>query len=976
MNAQIQLHRSIRLFCCLGIFSISMHLSAQPGDLPWDPDPDCTSIVTTGKVVVSCGVVTDMPPQAQYTVAVMDMIGALPAAGRIDVSASTDVYHHDSWRVDSIGNIFGLTIDNCANIYVTATSNYSSDFFGYEATIRYGEIGGGVNSTAAAGTVYKLDATTGQATVFAVLPQQAYNFDHYPCEGFTQINRTTGPGLGNIIFDDVNFQFYVTNFEDGRIYRIDTTGTILDSYDPGLYDDGVPGVSDLEDLAYGLDINNDFTELFYGNIGDYFNNTLPGVYSIPINPDGSFVGTVDNSVMPAGASWDNYVGDEQFHYELQPEPSGIGSVAFFSDMEFTTNGDLLIGQRIGCQSSIQSSYNHGGQAILLQDGGAGIYDVLGGIIYTSNGALSDQNAYGGVSEFLNPNGTTEFIFSSADILNEQGPHGILTIEEYNYGNAGNPASPAGVVSYGLNMFNDPKGVGGDVYMFKECACEVECPLEIVTQDIVVCSNEPFDLTYNQQGGSAELDPIWTDENGAIVDPVGLSLQNDNCAPETTTFYLTAFCIQDSEETYLDSLTVTVITDDLLPFIEVIEEPCFIDVLIDADCDEFLELVGDLPTIGPGDAGTVSLDVIQTTDDICTSLNIELSYDCACALNELIVVEEDCEDGTFYINIDFEQENSGDGFTILDQNGEEIGSWTYDELPLQIGPFTGDATTEYSLTIEDNLVIGCEAFANFGPVYCNMSIETQAQDPVCTDGFGSLEITNIVGGLAPYIYSIDGGVTFSTEPLFENLPPDSYEVVVQDATGEEVENIEVIFNPQDIEIALETEVELELGDSYQLNLFTNIPPGDIQSIEWSPATGLSCTDCPNPIATPVVGTVYTVLITDINGCTEEAQVEFRVESTESIYIPNVFTPDDDGTNDLFMIYAKDGTVRQINTFLVFSRWGETVFRGTNFQPNDPAYGWDGMHRGKPMNPAVFAYYAIVEMMDGRIVLYEGDVTLVR
>jgi hypothetical protein len=77
----------------------------------------------------------------------------------------------------------------------------------------------------------------------------------------------------------------------------------------------------------------------------------------------------------------------------------------------------------------------------------------------------------------------------------------------------------------------------------------------------------------------------------------------------------------------------------------------------------------------------------------------------------------------------------------------------------------------------------------------------------------------------------------------------------------------------------------------------------------------------------------------------------------------------------MVFAGDDVV-EIKSFLVFSRWGETVFQYFNFQPNDPAYGWDGRHRGDVMNPAVFTWFALVEFIDGQEVLYEGDVTLMR
>jgi hypothetical protein len=54
----------------------------------------------------------------------------------------------------------------------------------------------------------------------------------------------------------------------------------------------------------------------------------------------------------------------------------------------------------------------------------------------------------------------------------------------------------------------------------------------------------------------------------------------------------------------------------------------------------------------------------------------------------------------------------------------------------------------------------------------------------------------------------------------------------------------------------------------------------------------------------------------------------------------------------------------------------VFTDKDFQPNDPSHGWDGRHKGQLLVPAVFVYYAEIRLIDGRVLLYKGDVTLVR
>jgi hypothetical protein len=673
--------------------------------------------VTTSIVAVTCGTTPTIPEEERWTFGLINITDALPAAGRIDVTFNQDMYHHPSWHIDSIGNVFGLTIDHCGNIYTTASSNYSSFFFTVESILQYGNIGGGVDDLDAAGTIYKIDGETGQATPFAVLPQQAYTFEHFTCEGFLPdpVIRTTGPGLGNITFNVETLQFYVTNFEDGRIYRLDTLGNILDSYDPLQYDNGAAGVNELTELAYGITTSNDDSELFFGTCGSGFGVGTSNIYSIPLNPDGSFVGTIDNTNLPAGATWDNYVGSEQLHAQVTPS----ANTSFVSDLEFTPDDNLLVGNRVGCNNSIQTSYNHGGRALIYQDDGAGIYNDLISIIYTSDGIFDDNNAYGGVTVYENPDGTIEYVFSSADILNEEGPHGIVVLPEGVYGDIFTPAAPAGAISYTTDLtFDDPKGIGGDVIIFKECACQKFCPEEIETEPLVVCSNEPFSLTFSPLNGNADISATWTDEEGnPIADPDNVSITHTDCAPGVYEFYLTSVCQEDLNVEFSDTLQVTVVTDDLSPFITTIEEDCFIDVLIDAGCEDFISIVGDIPVIGPGDSGTVTIDLVQTTDPVCTEFSVDLSFDCSCVLSNFSVVEEDCEENQFLVTVDLEGVNTGDTFSVIDQDGNPLGTFSYSDLPIQLGPFTGDSESEYTLTIEDEDLIGCGGSVSFGPTYC-------------------------------------------------------------------------------------------------------------------------------------------------------------------------------------------------------------------------------------------------------------------
>jgi gliding motility-associated-like protein len=101
----------------------------------------------------------------------------------------------------------------------------------------------------------------------------------------------------------------------------------------------------------------------------------------------------------------------------------------------------------------------------------------------------------------------------------------------------------------------------------------------------------------------------------------------------------------------------------------------------------------------------------------------------------------------------------------------------------------------------------------------------------------------------------------------------------------------------------------------------------------------------------------------------------VEEGAAVYVPNAFSPNGDNINDVFTLYPGP-QVLNIKSFLVFDRWGETVYRYESAAPGEPAMGWDGTHRGRLMNPAVFTWFAEIELVNGAVKILQGDVNLVR
>ena len=181
-------------------------------------------------------------------------------------------------------------------------------------------------------------------------------------------------------------------------------------------------------------------------------------------------------------------------------------------------------------------------------------------------------------------------------------------------------------------------------------------------------------------------------------------------------------------------------------------------------------------------------------------------------------------------------------------------------------------------------------------------------------------------------------------------------------------IEVQATPQQIVLGLTSNITSQI-------------PGLIDSIVWTPDSTLDCRTCPNPVATPKqTATYYATVYYSLDGvtCTNTAQVTITILNNcgESIiYVPNTFTPNGDGVNDVFMIRGLAAT--KIHYFRVFDRWGKLVFESLNGNPNESKWGWDGTDQnGKKQSPAVYVYTYEIECINGNIVTGQGNVTLVR
>jgi len=140
--------------------------------------------------------------------------------------------------------------------------------------------------------------------------------------------------------------------------------------------------------------------------------------------------------------------------------------------------------------------------------------------------------------------------------------------------------------------------------------------------------------------------------------------------------------------------------------------------------------------------------------------------------------------------------------------------------------------------------------------------------------------------------------------------------------------------------------------------------------WTPATGLSDDSIANPKARPAVTTTYYLHQKDFkfDETVDSVTVVVTSDCADDIFIPNIFSPNNDGNNDV--LYVRSHNLKDMK-FCIYNRWGEMVF-----ESKDINKGWDGRYKKGECNTGVYVYYLTGTLKDGKQVFKKGDVTLFR
>lgn len=150
---------------------------------------------------------------------------------------------------------------------------------------------------------------------------------------------------------------------------------------------------------------------------------------------------------------------------------------------------------------------------------------------------------------------------------------------------------------------------------------------------------------------------------------------------------------------------------------------------------------------------------------------------------------------------------------------------------------------------------------------------------------------------------------------------------------------------------------------------------IYSVSWGNDSTLSCNTCLTPKATPFVTTAYVITVTSEFGCPNSDTVAIHLYCDKSqIFVPNTFTPNGDGQNDVF--YPRGRGISMVKSFRIYNRWGQLLFERSNIQLNDATNAWDGSFQGDLPRPDVYVYALEAVCDAGDEVNLKGDVTIIR
>ncbi len=275
---------------------------------------------------------------------------------------------------------------------------------------------------------------------------------------------------------------------------------------------------------------------------------------------------------------------------------------------------------------------------------------------------------------------------------------------------------------------------------------------------------------------------------------------------------------------------------------------------------------------------------------------------------------------------------------------------------------------FQVTITDSY--GCTASITDTIVQpSQLDVDINNINPSCP-GFNDGQINiSVNSGIPPFQLSVNGQV--QTSLTLSNLAPGVYDIQLTDSSTCSFNQSITLANPPSIYISIWRDATVNWGDTVNLSAYVQ-GQGPL-SYSWSPS--VSCGTCLNPVVVAEGLQVYTLQVTDANGCTASDSITINVlDFNCDIFFPNAFSPNGDNLNDSWIPEALP-CVELFEEILIFDRWGSLVYGARGLAID--AAGWNGKFRGQDASSSVYVYMVKLRYANGQISdWFTGDINLIR
>lgn len=301
------------------------------------------------------------------------------------------------------------------------------------------------------------------------------------------------------------------------------------------------------------------------------------------------------------------------------------------------------------------------------------------------------------------------------------------------------------------------------------------------------------------------------------------------------------------------------------------------------------------------------------------------------------------------------------FVWCDDQGKEIGKGKEIEVePIGSTTYVVKATDAY----------GCVTKATIKVNLFELMARIEGTDRICKGNEGMIKVIAAAGTNYTYDWSPKASIIGPSNGPEIKVKPDgttTYTVTINNGAGC-TWTLSHTVNVNDPANGIFAKADPSLIVKGMKTQLTTVEDPNY-TYKWSPNTGLDKDDIYNPIAMPMVNTLYTVTVTDKLGCTASASVTVTVNTCEeSVFIPNAFSPNGDSKNDVFKVRSEFITKMDM---VIYNRWGQEMFKSETIQN-----GWNGSYDGTKLGPDVYGYCVRYTCFDNVQHIKRGNISLLK